>query len=320
MAGEAATDHRRAAGKICAYCGQRRLDGRQQPEHPIPRVLGSRLTVFTVCNDCNGEAGRQVDAPWLSNFFVQNARAEAGIPDPRHKSNPIKDPFLNGAYKDEDGHTVVAKDGVPHYPGSIVHDGDQISIAAETPERAQELLERLKRQLADEGRSLSDFSQESSSKQRPRLTRRLSMTMSEGVRMGAKLGLAFAAEVYDEDWRESPEAQRLREWLWSDKPTDGEGNTLAWTPASTENHPFADPPHHLTYFDQRPDRAALVVLVFGKLGFTIPLTGNRRLPNVAWRVRLEKPPEQTTLDELLLTEVKRYGQRRLRNRVGPDPR
>lgn len=306
MARDTADNRRRAAGRTCAYCGQKRLDGRQRPEHPIPRVIGSRLTVFTVCDGCNHEAGRQVDAPWLRNVFVQTARAEAGVVDPRHKGRASVHPLLNGVFKDEDGHTVVAEDGVPRYPGSIVHDEDGVSIAADSPERAQELLRRLRRQLADEGQAPADSSQEIRSEHRPWLSRQESISIADGVRMGAKLGLAFAAEAYDEEWRESLEARRLREWLWSDKPRNAGGNLLAWVPNSSEEHPFASPPDHAAFFSPISGATALIVLVFGKLPFAIPVAPEGHQQQTAWRIRLEALPERTTFDELLLTAAKRY--------------
>jgi HNH endonuclease len=175
---QTAADRRRAAGEMCTYCGQARLDGRQGAEHPIPRVLGSRLTVFTVCDECNKEAASNVDAPWLRNVFVQAERAKFGVVDPRHKASPVKDPILNGAYTDEDGHRVVVQDGIPRYPGSIVHAGDTASIAADTPERARELLDRLRGQLAKDGQEIHDFSQKVRKEHRPRLSRDLSMRVA----------------------------------------------------------------------------------------------------------------------------------------------
>jgi hypothetical protein len=266
--------------------------------------LGSRLTVFTVCDECNEKVGRQVDAPWLADFMVQNARASVGIADPRHKAQPIKDPFLNGVHTDEEGHTVVVEDGVPRYPGSIVHDGDRATIAASTSERAAELLERLKGQLAGEGHEVAEFTQTVRDEHRPWLGRTVSTRVTDGVRMGAKLGLAFAAEVYDEEWRTSPAAERLREWLWSDRPTNADGKLLGWVPNTSEPHPLADPPNHVAYFGPVRDATALTVLMLGGLlPFTIPVAPPDQRSQTAWRIPLEALPEQTTFDRLILAAV-----------------
>jgi hypothetical protein len=296
-----ADDRRRAAGKICVYCGLERLDGRQRPEHPIPRVMGSRLTVFTACDECNEEVGKRVDAPWLGDIFVQSARADAGVADPRHKAGPIKDPLLNGVFLDDDGHRVVVENGVPRYPGSIARDGNKVTIAAATEERADALLARLKRQLAEEGNEVAEFSRSVRNDHQPRLSRAESTRVTQGVRMGAKLGLAFAAEVYDEGWRQSAEAQRLREWLWSDRPTDADGGLLGWTPYTSEPHPFADPPTHVAYFGPVSDATALTVLVLGgKLPFTVPVGPSGQRPQTAWRIPIDALPERTTFDRLVL--------------------
>lgn len=298
---------RRAAGRTCAYCGLERLDGNQRPEHPIPLVLGSRLTVFTVCDECNRRAGKDVDTPWLKHLFVQEKRAKSGVTDSRHKSRPIREPFLNGVFLDEDGHRVVVEDGVPRYPGSIVHGDDGISIAAETPERAAELFERLERQLAREGKKITDYSQKRQTEHRPWLKRKYAMSMSSGVRMGAKLGLAFAAEAFDEEWRTTAEAEQLRTWLWSDKPTNSQGNALAWVPSTEDEHPFAEPPTHVAHFLPLEDATALLVLVFGTLGFTVPVApaGIAR-PTMAWCLEPGSVPVVTTFEELLMKAARRY--------------
>lgn len=262
--------------------------------------MGSRLTVFTVCDACNEQVGRRVDSPWLGDIFVQNARADAGVADPRHNAKPVKNPLLNGVYTDDDGHTVLVEDGMPRYPGSIVHDGDRVTIAAGTPERAAALLARLKRQLAEEGYRVAEFAQTVRDGHRPRLNRRVSTRVTAGVRMGAKLGLAFAAEVYDEEWRTSPDAERLREWLWSDRPTNANGVPLGWVPNTSEPHPFADPPNHVAFFGPLPGATALTVLVLGKLPFTIPVAALGQRPQTAWRIPLGALPERTTFDRLVL--------------------
>src|SRR4051794_9166938 len=185
-----AATRRKAAGRICTYCGEDSLTGRQRPEHPIQKVLDSEITVFTACDPCNARAGKEVDKPWLQHLFVQAERVKWQLADPRHKRPVPPHPILDGIFRDEDGHVVVAQGGVPRYAGSIVQDGDRRTIAADTPERPAELRARLERQLADEGRAVEDYSEEQRSF-RPRLTAQASVSLSSGVRMGAKLGLAF---------------------------------------------------------------------------------------------------------------------------------
>lgn len=303
---ETADARRRAAGEVCTYCGRACLDGRQRPEHPIPLVLGSRLTVFTVCDECNERAASEVDAPWLRNVFVQAERAKVGVVDPRHKATPTKDPILSGVFKDEDGHTVIVEDGVPRYPGSIVHAEDTATIAADTPERARTLLDRLRRQLAKDGQEIAGFSQKVRKEHRPRLSRNLSMSIADGVRMGAKLGLAFGAEAFDEGWRASAEAKQLRAWLWTDQPTTAEGEQLVWLPGTDQEHPFADPPIHTVYFDRLSVGTALIVLVFGTLGFALPVAPGSPPPALAWKIPLGGLPERTSYDNLMLWAMRKH--------------
>ncbi len=185
------------AGPICVYCGEPRLDGAQTPEHPIPRALGSSITVYTVCGGCNQRAGREVDRPWINEPLVLAARSRSGL---RDRGRPVRDPILDGVGRDEDGHVVVAEKGVPRYPGSIVWDGDQITIAAGTSERAAELLSRVKRDLAAEGSTVEGYTEERRSV-RPQITKRLEASTSTGVRMGCKIALALAGEAFDHAWR-----------------------------------------------------------------------------------------------------------------------
>jgi len=125
-----AADRRRAAGTICAYCGDPKLTGRQRPEHPIPAALNSALTVFTACDDCNERAGTGVDQPWLDHTIVRETRHRLKVVDPRHPGREVPHPLLAGVFEDERGHRVVVRDGQPSYPGSIVRDGDRIQIRA----------------------------------------------------------------------------------------------------------------------------------------------------------------------------------------------
>jgi hypothetical protein len=102
--------------------------------------------------------------------------------------------------------------------------------------------------------------------------------------MGAKLGLAFGAEAFDEDWRRDAEAEQLRAWLWSDMPRNSTGEALAWVPSTGDLHPFADPPNHAAFFWARTATTFLTVLCFGTLGFSVPVaSGDARTPTVAWR-------------------------------------
>lgn len=70
-----AAARRASAGTICAYCGLDRLDGKQKPEHPIPAVLDSEIVVFTICNECNRRAGREVDQPFLDDTVIRMERS-----------------------------------------------------------------------------------------------------------------------------------------------------------------------------------------------------------------------------------------------------
>ncbi len=44
---------------ICIFCGQ---DKKPSVEHIIPKNIGGRVVVKTVCVDCNSKFGSKVDA------------------------------------------------------------------------------------------------------------------------------------------------------------------------------------------------------------------------------------------------------------------
>lgn len=269
------------AGAICSYCGRARLDGTQRAEHPIPAVLDSKITVFTVCDECNTRAGRQVDAPWLSHPFVLDERARNAVADPRRSRSAPPGSILDGVYFDEEGHRVVVHGGVPRYTGSIVDDGERIRITAPDEARAAEMVERVEKRLAAEGYA-GEIQSINRRRHRPRLSRTITASLDSGVRFGAKAALAFAAEAFPEEWRLAPEADQLRAWLWSEDPQSAEGNKLAWL-AGGEEHPYAEPPRHTVFFLDLHDAVHLVALVFGRLGFAVPVAPlDLGVPTVAW--------------------------------------
>lgn len=308
MATRTAADRRGAAGSTCAYCGHPKLTGQQRPEHPIPAALNSAITVFTVCDGCNERAGLEVDQPWLEHTSVLETRHRLRVVDPRRPKREIPHPLLSGVFEDEDGHRVVVEDGQPRYPGSILRDGDRIQIAAGSEERAEELLKRAEQRLAKEGYEIESMTWGAPPHKRPLVKRTISDSLTTGVRMGAKLALAFGAEAFDEAWRRSAVAEQLREWLWSEQPTEVGGAPIGWVPAKRHEHPLAQPPNHLAYFYRLRGAPHLTVLVCGELGFTMAV-GPSALPapKVAWQSGPAFGSKVlTTIDEVLIDAVRRH--------------
>lgn len=301
-----AAARRVAAGRICTYCGSEALDGTQSPEHPIPVVLDSRITVYTVCDDCNRRAGTEIDKPFLEHFMVLAERHRWATEDPRHRTRRLRHPLMTGTFRDERGHVVVVgDDGRPRYPGSVVRAGDRITIAAETEARAAELLERVRAQAAASGQEVADWKQERH-EGTPWLTRTISTSLTVGVRMGAKLGLAFGSEAYPETWRLSAEAAQLREWLWSPHPVNCAGEPIGWMPTRDVEHPFADPPNHVAFFLSSSSAVLLTVLVYGSIGFTVPVAPPETpASRIAWRSGpAHGGAVVTTFDELMLRVIR----------------
>lgn len=129
------------AGRLCAYCAERRLDGSQRPEHPLPAALRSSIRVYCVCDPCNDWAGREIDQWFLDDPFILELRSSLDVRDPRHPDRRIPSPLLRG--HDENGLWVTADpEGSPLLPdGGIIDLGEgSFQVVAGDQERAEELL------------------------------------------------------------------------------------------------------------------------------------------------------------------------------------
>lgn len=316
-----------AAGKTCVHCGLPKLDGSQPPEHPIPLVLGSRITTFTTCSTCQPELSEQLENHWLRDFFVQAARDDNPVKnrrsqrtrrnkDARRRPNSrALDAAVSRHLRHPAGHAVVMRGGRPYYPGSIITNADGTqNVMASDRARLNQLLGKHfgYADLTDEElQSIGDVRRFTPTIDDLEISDDLAeQAMFLGVRMGAKMALSFAAEVFPESWRLSEYAERLRGWLWSERPTNDRGHEIAWMPNSDQPHPLDVDGNHFAYFQhvRQGDEIAVVVRVFSALGFAVPVAPDALIgrPRQAW---VSGPSHRgdvtTTFDELLLQAARR---------------
>ena len=98
-------------------------------------------------------------------------------------------------------------------------------------------------------------------------------------RFAAKVALGLASlVVQDESWLDTAEATLLRDVLWNGHPEsrgqEGIGTRgVAWSPVPRAvDCPFLVPPEHILSFEREEGDERLVIVVFGDLGYQLPLS------------------------------------------------
>jgi hypothetical protein len=298
------------AGELCAYCLTDVLTGGEKPEHPIPASLGASLTVPTVCDQCNGWAGREIDQPFLTDSLPQAHRSLAGQRDPRRgkKARLVPSPLLQGYTADGDFFTVDPETNKPVRRSRIVDLGnDRQQIRASSPEDAARLLERARKRAAAEGKEIKIEGEERGEVQ-PEITVDFTMRTDVWRREAAKIGLAVGSLVYSTSWRSSEDAHRLREWMHNRGSSTEDGQAPPLVPDHIEPGTFVlEGDEHLLYFMRRgDDDTFLNVVLFGCSHFVVPVdTTGMPFPQQAWRLDWRKPSKDgaTTLDDLVRATV-----------------
>jgi hypothetical protein len=209
---------------------------------------------------------------------------------------------------------VVMRNGRPYYPGSIVRRADgTFNVIASDEERLEQIVADLVKTAGlseAELQTLGDVSRFTPTVDDLEMADDMAeQAMFLGVRMGAKMALSFAGEVFPEEWRQSEYAERLRRWLWSERPTDDEGKEIGWTPNHDTEHPLDTGGNHFAYFQNlsRTGVIGVVVRVFSTLGFTVPVApGAAGCPREAWcSGPTHRGAVTTTFDELILQAARR---------------
>lgn len=296
-------------GTVCVACGSPVLTGTEKPEHPIQAAIGSSWEVFTFCDDCNRWASKEIDQPFLNEDLILELRSRYDVRDVRHsgRARRIPSPFLRGYT--EDGFYVVADDqGNPHLRSSRIEQGEdgEFFITAGSEEEMERLLNDLRLTAALDGKTV-DTGESILVEDRPMITGRVTVRPWVLRRAIAKIALAAGSVAYDESWRLSDDAERLRRWM-RDKHALPLGHCPFEQVKGSLLEELVEPPHHAMFFRRRESATILTIVLFGDIAFKVPIdTGGRALPRIAWFLDPRRPRGngQTTWTQLL-TNVLRY--------------
>jgi HNH endonuclease len=295
---------------ICAYCGQPALSGDEKPEHAIPAALGASLIVDTVCDPCNGWAGKEVDQPFLEDDWVRLHRSQSGVVDPRRgrKSRPISSPMMQGLTEEGDFVSLDAN-GTPKMRSRIVDLGDQkFQIRAGSMEEMERLKRRIERKTGKEitDETIRHFSSN------PRINWRMSVGTLAWLRQAAKIALAVSSKVYPEQWRTGADAARLREWLNGKDALVPAGQAIGLVPRQVTGTPverFVSGADHLIFFQRAKGMTGLTIVLLGSVFAWLPVdTTDAPTPRIAWKLDPARPKAsgETTFDLLLAQAAQWY--------------
>ncbi len=296
---------RTPAGKICAYCGEAGLTGRERPEHPLPAALGSSFVVDTVCDPCNGWAGTNVDQPFLADDWLRMTWAEHDLRIPRRRGRGrVVSPLRRGFTK-EGVHVTVDEDWQPHLGSLIKEDPEsgEVQIHAGSEKEAERMLQRVRERAAKEGKE-AEIQTRSVTKIRPLVQINVKVDITIWRRMAAKIALGCGSVAYPEAWRLSEPALELRRYLREDVRNE-EGKAIGtFAERIDETHVLrrlCEPPEHLICFlPGEPVRLAIVL--FGQLHFGAQAdAASFPRPALAWRVDPRTPSAsvETSFDGLM---------------------
>lgn len=294
------------------YCIVVALTGEERPEHPIPASLGASLTVSTVCDGCNGWAGREIDQPFLADHLLLAHRGIANQRDPRRgkKARRATSPVLRGHTEDGDYVAYDYEMGRPVMGSRIVDlGGGRFQIRAGSQHETDRLMEKIRMRAAAEGKE-TKIEQVERGAAKPEIKANVMTRPGVWRREAAKIGLAVGSVVYSPAWRLSQDASLLREWMHRRDTSTPDGKAPALVPThSPADVSLAQEDEHMLYFMRLGDDTTyLVVTLFGRSCFAVPVdTTGAPVPTQAWRLdwRYPKKDGSTTWDDLLRDAVVR---------------
>lgn len=297
----------------CWYCAEPRLKVGDPPEHVISAALGASLTTDRVCADCNERAGREIDYPFLGDWFIAMDRALYRVEDPRRRRRrPPRAPAQEGQLPDATPVDLHTQDGPwqAQVRSSIEYHGDEVRIRAPNMEEYERLLERVRRRVESEGRTFHPPGEPEVIDSGAAVEMRTQIDGVVWLRSAAKTTLAALSLVLDDAWLDTPDAAMLRGWLWDADPRNADGQkALAFPmePADLEQH-AAQPPDHLIVLT-RVDRDVLGVSVafFGRsfVRSRVELGGSAPPEPGGWRIPISGAAEWIGWSQLLLEATQR---------------
>jgi hypothetical protein len=241
----------------CWYCGRAHRKADDPREHVIADALSGTLTVPCAARACNKRAGREIDFPLQSDWFIATRMHLLGL-------NGRK-PVVEASVRGDPASVGIGPDMKPK-PRSGIDIGDaEATIVAASADDVDRLTARLEKQLAAEGRSISG----------PSTSREVAVELVDipiginGVtwlRAAAKMALGVMSLSQPEDWLDTPAARQLIGWLWDETPIDDDGNPKFLFPRAPDEEQadlFPPPAHVILQKNLADGRAGLAFTLFG---------------------------------------------------------
>lgn len=296
---------------LCAYCIKAPLTGHEKPEHPIPAALGSSFWVRTVCDRCNEWAGKEIDKPFLGDALVREMQSLVDQRDPRrHPSRRVPSSILSGYTHDGDYLKHDHETGEVAFAPRIVDLGDgRRQLRGSTQADIDRLLER-ERGRVEPGFEVRVDGPVTTRRYRPTLHIDWTINPRAWRREAAKVGLAVGSYTFPPNWRLSPDAERLREWMHNRDPRTQDSQAPGLAPVPFPATALVRDSEHLMYFVRGSDGwIYLHVVLFGAHVFAVPVHSDPSvaLPNQAWRLDWRRPRSngETTVGALILDALTR---------------
>lgn len=299
----------------CWYCAHGALRVGDPPEHVISAALGARLTTDKVCASCNARAGREIDYPFLGDWFVASERALYGINDPRRggRRRPPRAALQEGRLPDGTPVDLQTQDGPweARIRSRIEYNGDEVRIVAADRAEYDRLLERVRKRVEADGRTFQDPGEPQELDAGSHVEMRTQIDGRVWLRSAAKTTLAALSLVLSEDWLDTHHATLLRSWLWDLDPRNARGEIalgFPMEPAELERH-AARPPEHLIILTPSAGGALGVSMAFFGRNFIrsrVALDGHPPPDPGAWRLPVAGAPRWVPWDELLLDATIAY--------------
>ena len=246
----------------CSYCGDEKDRVPRSVEHPLSQTLGGRgWSVREVCDECNGYAGREVDAPFARQTWMVWFRHRHLVVNAQRKVPAA--PRVIGRLKPTGERVLTVMDRTGWYIESLPERSKARTLGSSRKNLGPEItLAAPTRALIDDAEVEVEWTHD------PTLW----------PRFGAKVGLGFGRELLGAGWLDSPSARYLRAVLFSRQaprpPSYGPLGSVSQAVAGSDVAGlFLGAPEHVVWVTNAEDGAVLDLVLFGDQRYTVPLGG-----------------------------------------------
>jgi hypothetical protein len=302
----------------CWACGEEHLAVGDPVEHIIQAALGGTLTSDRFARACNTELGELIDQPFLEDHFVALARVLFDVRDPRRRQDRSPpNPRHEAELADGTPIKVEMRGGLwrPLITPRLVAEGEgedlTFRITARSQEEADEMMRKKLERLQRDGHDVSSYEMRNVQVEdaaEAKITVSIDGTIR--VRALAKMTLGVLSKVLPDEWLDTPDAKRLRGWLWEKRKSEGGNGLPMAAPKSIPDlmKDMCSPPEHLVFFmPAGPDAVNLLIVLFGQeiMGQQIQLHGAPSPGKRGWAMDPKTPRlEEIDFDQLAMRVVR----------------